>query len=127
MIAPEFEHATRAIGLSITHKIEGSSESPNTNIGRRRRGRHSLSRRSPIEAIEKCSDVKRLGAVPPPYPLGWPPNVVFTQPPVEQIMRSAAAAHDSVQLSLGTELIGLEQDASGVRLRLRGDEGGVEG
>jgi 3-(3-hydroxy-phenyl)propionate hydroxylase len=71
--------------------------------------------------------IKRLGAVPPPYPLGWPPNVVFTQPPVEQIMRSAAAAHDSVQLSLGTELIGLEQDASGVRLRLRGDEGGADG
>ena len=71
--------------------------------------------------------IKRLGAVPPPYPLGWPPNVVFTQPPVEQIMRSAAAAHDSVQLSLGTELIGLEQDASGVRLRLRGDDGGTDG
>ena len=71
--------------------------------------------------------IKRLGAVPPPYPLGWPPNVVFTQPPVEQIMRSAAAAHDSVQLSLGTELIGLEQDASGVRLRLRGDDGDADG
>jgi 3-(3-hydroxy-phenyl)propionate hydroxylase len=71
--------------------------------------------------------IKRLGAVPPPYPLGWPPNVVFTQPPVEEIMRSAAAAHDSVQLSLGTELIGLEQDASGVRLRLRGDDGGADG
>ena len=71
--------------------------------------------------------IKRLGAMPPPYPLGWPPNVVFTQPPVEEIMRSAAAAHDSVQLSLGTELIGLEQDASGVRLRLRGDEGGADG
>ena len=28
--------------------------------------------------------IKRLGAVPPPYPLGWPPNVVFTQPPVEE-------------------------------------------
>ena len=71
--------------------------------------------------------IKRLGAVPPPYPLGWPPNVVFTQPPVEEIMRSAAAAHDSVRLSLGTELIGLEQDASGVRLRLRSDDGGADG
>ena len=27
--------------------------------------------------------IKRLGSIPPPYPLGWPPNLVFNQPPDE--------------------------------------------
>ena len=60
--------------------------------------------------------IKRLGAVPPPYPLGWPPNVVFTQPPVEEIMRKGAASRVGVEIALGTELTALEQDATGVRL-----------
>jgi 3-(3-hydroxy-phenyl)propionate hydroxylase len=67
--------------------------------------------------------IKRLGAVPPPYPLGWPPNVVFTQPPVEEILRSGVAALPGVEVALGTELTGLAQDDTGVTLSLRGDDG----
>ena len=32
--------------------------------------------------------IKRLGALPPPWPLGWPPSMVFEQPPVEARLRS---------------------------------------
>jgi 3-(3-hydroxy-phenyl)propionate hydroxylase len=35
--------------------------------------------------------IKRLGALPPPWPLGWPPSMVFRQPPVEEILRKRAA------------------------------------
>jgi 3-(3-hydroxy-phenyl)propionate hydroxylase len=67
--------------------------------------------------------IKRLGAAPPPYPLGWPPNVVFTQPPVEEILRQSVAAGAGVEVALGTELTGIAQDAAGVTLSLREDNG----
>ena len=35
--------------------------------------------------------IKRLGALPPPWPLGWPPSMVFEQPPVEALLRKRAA------------------------------------
>ena len=35
--------------------------------------------------------IKRLGALPKPWPLGWPPSMVFQQPPVEEILRERAA------------------------------------
>ena len=69
--------------------------------------------------------IKRLGSIPPPYPLGWPPNLVFNQPAVEAVLRHGAAACASVTVELGTELIGLAQSANGVDLRLR-DAGGRE-
>ena len=35
--------------------------------------------------------IKRLGALPPPWPLGWPPSMVFEQPAVEALLRKKAA------------------------------------
>jgi 3-(3-hydroxy-phenyl)propionate hydroxylase len=35
--------------------------------------------------------LKRLGALPPPWPLGWPPSMVFEQPAVEALLRKKAA------------------------------------
>lgn len=63
--------------------------------------------------------IKRLGSIPPPYPLGWPPNMVFNQPPVEAALRRRAVEHACVEVELGTELIGLTQSADRVDLRLR--------
>ncbi len=65
--------------------------------------------------------IKRLASVPPPYPLGWPPNLVFTQPPVEALLRERAAAFPDVEVALGTELIALTQSADAVTLQLRDD------
>jgi 3-(3-hydroxy-phenyl)propionate hydroxylase len=60
--------------------------------------------------------IKRLGALPPPWPLGWPPSMVFNQPAVDAILRDRAAAVAEVAF---TELEDLKQSRSEVQLRLR--------
>jgi 3-(3-hydroxy-phenyl)propionate hydroxylase len=60
--------------------------------------------------------IRRLTMLPPPYPMGWTPSMVFRQPPVEQILRDRVAALPSVDVQLGAELIALAQDADGVSL-----------
>jgi len=67
--------------------------------------------------------IKRLGSVPPPHPLGWPPNMVFTQPPVEAALRAHAATWPSVTVALGNELVGLAQTPDHVTLELKDDDG----
>lgn len=67
--------------------------------------------------------IRSIGVVPPPYPLGYLPNVVFTQPPVERILRTRAEAHPSVTVSLGKELISLEQRERGVSVTIRDEAG----
>ena len=67
--------------------------------------------------------IKRLGSIPPPYPLGWPPNMVFSQPPVEAALRRRASEHASVTVELGTELIGLSQSSDSVQLQVRDNTG----
>ncbi|HEV3010463.1 MAG TPA: FAD-dependent monooxygenase, partial [Burkholderiales bacterium] len=57
-----------------------------------------------------------LGALPPPWPLGWPPSMVFNQPAVDALVRDRAAAGAEVAFS---ELEGLEQSRKEVKLRLR--------
>lgn len=63
--------------------------------------------------------IKRLGSIPPPYPLGWPPNLVFNQPPVEAALRKRASEHQSVTIELGTRLTGLTQGAESVAVQLQ--------
>jgi 3-(3-hydroxy-phenyl)propionate hydroxylase len=58
-----------------------------------------------------------------PYPLGYTPSMVFTQPPVEAALREHAAAYDSVEVELGTELLGFTQSTDRVTLHLRNDRG----
>ena len=52
---------------------------PGLGAGRRNRAVHA-----PIHAVGDYGVggrlIKSLGIVPPPFPLGWPPNMVFTQP-----------------------------------------------
>ncbi|WP_132980382.1 bifunctional 3-(3-hydroxy-phenyl)propionate/3-hydroxycinnamic acid hydroxylase [Pigmentiphaga sp. D-2] len=60
--------------------------------------------------------IKRLTMVEPPYPLGYTPSNVFTQPPVERILRDHVQQLPNVRVELDTTLLGLEQDASGARL-----------
>jgi 3-(3-hydroxy-phenyl)propionate hydroxylase len=65
--------------------------------------------------------IRRIDMVPEPYPLGYTPSMVFTQPPVETALRAHAAAYDSVDVELGTELIGFDQSPDHVTLHLRDD------
>jgi 3-(3-hydroxy-phenyl)propionate hydroxylase len=67
--------------------------------------------------------IRRIDMVPEPYPLGYTPNMVFTQPPVEAALRAHAAAYDSVEVQLGTELLGFDQSPNYVTLHLRDDKG----
>ena len=61
--------------------------------------------------------IKRLGSIPPPYPLGWAPNYVFNQPAVENILRERAASFPSVKVELGLEVTGFSV-SDGVELHL---------
>src|SRR4051812_37150746 len=67
--------------------------------------------------------IKRLGSLPPPWPLGWPPSMVFSQPPVEEALRAKARAHPSVEVLLGCEFIDLEQKAEEIAVKIRDDRG----
>jgi len=67
--------------------------------------------------------IRRVDAIPPPYPLDYVPTMVFTQPPVEAILRARAAQHRSVTISLGTEVLGLAKSSERVTLEV-GDEAG---
>jgi 3-(3-hydroxy-phenyl)propionate hydroxylase len=67
--------------------------------------------------------IKRLATVAPPYPLGYTPSLVFTQPPVEQILRDRVGSMESVTVALGQEFIGLSQDNEKAVLHLRGEDG----
>ncbi len=61
--------------------------------------------------------IRRMTMVAPPYPQGYTPSVVFSQPPVERILREHVAALPGVEMALGLAMTGLTQDAEGVTLR----------
>lgn len=67
--------------------------------------------------------IKRMSTVPPPYPMAHAPSVVFTQPPVERVLRAHAASFDTVMVALGQTVTRVDQDAQGVTLTLDGDDG----
>ncbi len=67
--------------------------------------------------------IRRIDAVSPPFPLGYTPTLVFSQPPVEAALRAHVAAHPNVEISLGTELVGLSQTETEVTLQLRHGDG----
>ncbi len=67
--------------------------------------------------------IKRMSTVAEPFPLAHTPSVVFTQPPVERILRAHAASFPSVTIALAQQLLNLSQDQSGVTLELQDDKG----
>ncbi len=67
--------------------------------------------------------IKRMSTVAAPYPLSHTPSVVFTQPPVEKILREYANSHASVTVALGLTLMDLTQDADLATLSLKHEDG----
>lgn len=67
--------------------------------------------------------IKRLTMVEPPYPLGYVPSNVFTQPPVETALRERVASLPRVEVALGAEVASIAQDDDGVTLALKRDDG----
>lgn len=69
--------------------------------------------------------IRRVGMLPPPYPMGWTPTMAFLQPDFERVVRTVVGAMPSVDVRLGTDLVGLRQDEDGVELALRETHGVV--
>jgi 3-(3-hydroxy-phenyl)propionate hydroxylase len=67
--------------------------------------------------------IQRLDAAPPPFSQGWAPNYSFSQPPVEACLRACAERNANVTVLLGQELISIVQDADGVDLQMRTQDG----
>lgn len=57
---------------------------------------------------------------------GWYRRNLFSQPLGETTLRKGLARHPQVQLQLGVELVGLQQDASGVTAELRDADGAIQ-
>lgn len=67
--------------------------------------------------------IRRIDMIPEPYPMGYIPSMVFTQPPVEMALRAHAAALPGVTVAYGTEVIGIEQTDDAATLHLRDSTG----
>jgi 3-(3-hydroxy-phenyl)propionate hydroxylase len=67
--------------------------------------------------------IRRIDMVPAPYPLGYTPSMVFTQPPVEAVLRRHAESFDCVTVELGTEMTDLDPQADQVVATLRDASG----
>ena len=65
--------------------------------------------------------IRRMTMVAPPYPQGYTPSLVFTQPPVERLLRAHVAQMPGVTVALATEMTALEQDADGATLTLQAE------
>ncbi|MBE7941823.1 MULTISPECIES: bifunctional 3-(3-hydroxy-phenyl)propionate/3-hydroxycinnamic acid hydroxylase [Ramlibacter] len=63
--------------------------------------------------------IRRMTMVAPPYPQGYTPSLVFTQPPVERALRDRVAQLANVEVALGLEVSGIVQDGEAVELTLR--------
>jgi 3-(3-hydroxy-phenyl)propionate hydroxylase len=67
--------------------------------------------------------IKRLATVEPPYPLGHTPSMVFTQPPVEALLRRHVQSLPAVEVALGWRFVRVDQDLDGASLLLEDAEG----
>jgi 3-(3-hydroxy-phenyl)propionate hydroxylase len=63
--------------------------------------------------------IRRMTMVAPPYPQGYTPSVVFTQPPVERALRARVAQLPNVTVVLGSELRALHVAEDSVTLELQ--------
>ena len=67
--------------------------------------------------------IKMFDPMPPPYPLGWIPNVTFVQPDAEQALRDKLAGYKDADVFLSTTGVSLEQDDASVSLKAREETG----
>ena len=60
--------------------------------------------------------IRRMTMVAPPYPQGYTPSIVFTQPQIERVLRERVAQLPNVVVAEGVECSALAQDEEGVTL-----------
>jgi 3-(3-hydroxy-phenyl)propionate hydroxylase len=66
--------------------------------------------------------IRYMGTVDKPRPYGWSNDYFFYQPELEDHLRDALGAYPNVELRLGTECVGVEQQSNHVSLNLVGDQ-----
>ncbi len=69
--------------------------------------------------------IKHIDAAKPPHMLGWAPNYVFSQPPVERELRANIASFDQVTVELGSEVLAVETQGELARVQVRDRHGEV--
>ena len=69
--------------------------------------------------------IRCMSTVVPPYPLGFNPSLVFSQPPVEKALRDHVQSLPNVTVVLGQTLTQVTQDAQQVTLQLQSEDGAV--
>jgi 3-(3-hydroxy-phenyl)propionate hydroxylase len=67
--------------------------------------------------------IKRMSTVAKPYPLSHTPSVVFSQPPVEKVLREHAQSHANVTVSLGQTVVSVSQQTDCATLTLQAEDG----
>jgi len=67
--------------------------------------------------------IRRIDMVAKPYPLGYTPSMVFSQPAVEAELRRHARSFSNVHAELGVELLGLVQTPDRVEAQLKDGDG----
>ncbi|PDT88227.1 FAD-binding monooxygenase [Bradyrhizobium sp. Y36] len=67
--------------------------------------------------------IRRIDMVAKPYPLGYTPSMVFSQPAVEAELRRHATGFSNVRTELGVELIDLVQTSDRVEAQLNENDG----
>jgi len=70
--------------------------------------------------------IRRIDVISPPYPLGYLPNMVFTQPPVEAILRSRAEGYADVTVRLGSKVTGIYPQENNVRITIEEENGQID-
>jgi 3-(3-hydroxy-phenyl)propionate hydroxylase len=63
--------------------------------------------------------IRRMTMVDPPYPQGHVPSLVFSQPPLEKVLRARVAQCPGVTVTLATECLSMEQSAQQVCLTVK--------
>jgi 3-(3-hydroxy-phenyl)propionate hydroxylase len=54
----------------------------------------------------------------PPFPLGWPPTVMFVQPELENALRGSLSAHANIDVKLGSRVSAVAQAEVGVQVTI---------
>lgn len=67
--------------------------------------------------------IRRIHMVAKPYPLGYTPSMVFSQPAVEAELRRHATGFSNVRAELGVELLDLVQTPASVVAKLKDADG----
>jgi 3-(3-hydroxy-phenyl)propionate hydroxylase len=60
--------------------------------------------------------LRRFDTLPEPYPLAWPPNIVFVQPELERALRGRLADHPASDVRLGHEVVAMLASREGMHL-----------